>query len=121
MNAGKHRLASALALGALGTAGCREREEVVPRTALFGIGGYCCATLSDLVEPVTSPRHRQFFHSVLFAAALGYGLYKLYRYEPQSAVGEVARVAGFIAGGAYLIHLALAATTKRSLPWVGRL
>ena len=121
MNAAEHRLVSALTLSALGTAGCRENEEVVPRAAAFGLGGYCFATLPDLVEPATSPHHRQFFHSVLFAVALGYGLYKLYEYEPQSTIGEVARLAGLIAGGAYLIHLALDATTKRSLPWVGRL
>jgi inner membrane protein len=121
MNAAEHRLVSALTLGLLGTVGCYESQDTIPRAAAFGLGGYCCATLPDLFEPATSPHHRQFFHGVVFAVGLGYGLYKLYEFEPQSTLGEVARLAGLIAGGAYLLHLALDATTKRSLPLVGRL
>jgi inner membrane protein len=114
-------LVSALILGVLGTAGFHEPKDVMPRAAAFGLGGYCCATLPDLLEPATNPHHRQFFHGVLFAVGLGYGLYKLYEFKPQSALGERLRLAGLIAGGAYLIHLALDATTRRSLPLVGRL
>jgi inner membrane protein len=121
MNAAEHRMVSALTLGLLGSAGCTDPNEKIRRAAAFGLGGYCCATLPDLLEPATNPHHRQFFHGVLFAVGLGYGLYKLYEFKPESALGEWLRVAGLIAGGAYLIHLALDATTKRSLPLVGRL
>jgi len=58
---------------------------------------------------------------LLFAAGLGYGMYKLYQWEPQTDLQGALRVLGLIAGGAYLVHLALDFTTKRSLPLVGRL
>ena len=121
MNAAEHRVFSALALGVIGVAPCRNPDEILPRATVFSLGGYCCATLPDLIEPATSPNHRQFFHSLLFAAAMGYGLYRLYDYEPETTLGEALRNVGLIAGGAYLVHLALDATTKRSLPWVGHL
>lgn len=121
MNAAEHRLASALALAAAGAV-MAEKPEHQTVSAMAGcVGGYCFATLPDLIEPATSPHHRQFFHSVLFAAMLGFGLYKLYRWEPETPGGQLLRVLALGAGGAYLLHLALDATTKRSLPLIGRL
>jgi inner membrane protein len=79
-----------------------------------------CGTLPDLVEPATSPHHRQFFHSVLFAAALGLALYQTYQWEPETEVGQILRRVALLAGGAYLIHLAMDATTARSLPLIGK-
>jgi inner membrane protein len=121
MNAADHRLFSVFVLGVTGIAQCRKPEEVLPRVTVLSIGGYCGATLPDVIEPATSPNHRQFFHSLLFAAALGYGLYRLYDFEPETLLGETLRTLALIAGSAYLVHLALDATTPRSLPWVGRL
>jgi inner membrane protein len=85
------------------------------------IGGYCLGTLPDILEPATSPNHRQFFHSWAFAALLAYGVYRAYRWEPEPASEKVLRALCLIAGGAYLVHVALDATTKRSLPLVGPL
>jgi len=121
MNATEHRMGSAVFLGSLAASLSKRREEVVPNTVAACAGGYCFATLPDMLEPATSPHHRQFFHSLVFAGALGYGLYKLYQWEPESPQEWFLRGLGLVVGGAYLIHLALDATTKRSLPLVGRL
>lgn len=80
--------------------------------ALFG-------TLPDILEPAHHPHHRQFFHSLFFAAVLGYLWYKLYKWKPEEAWQQTARMIGLIAIGAYLIHLAMDATTPKSLPVVG--
>lgn len=89
-----------------------------PLVAACLAGG--CGTLPDLIEPATSPHHRQFFHSILFAAALGYTLYRTYRWQPTSEPDQIGRSIVLIAGGAYLIHLAIDATTARSLPLIGK-
>jgi len=121
VNAPEHRIISALALTVVGASLSPNEREVVGHAAVGCAGGYCFGTLPDLVEPAVTPNHRQFFHSVVFAGALGYGLYRLYRWEPTTAEGKVLRLLGLVAGGAYLVHLALDATTKRSLPLVGRI
>lgn len=121
MNAAEHRLSSAMVMGSLAASMTKKPEDTVVNTVTACAGGYYFATLPDLVEPATDPHHRQFFHSVLFAAALGYGLYKVYRWETQSPLEEFARKLALVVGGAYLVHLAVDATTKRSLPLVGRL
>jgi inner membrane protein len=121
MNGTAHRLGATIALAAAGVATAETPDAKLPRAAIAGIGGYCCGTLPDLLEPATNPHHRQFFHSLAFAVLLGYGTYKLYQWQPESSAGELVRVLGLLAGGAYLTHLALDATTKRSLPLVGRL
>ena len=43
-----------------------------------------CGTLPEVLEPALHPNHRQFFHSFLFATGVGFGLYKLYQWEPES-------------------------------------
>jgi inner membrane protein len=121
MNAAEHRISAALALATAGASLAPTDNDRLPHAAAGCVGGYCLGTLPDLIEPATSPHHRQFFHSLFFAAFLGYGVYKAYRWEPQTPEGKFVRVAGLIAGGAYLVHLALDATTKRSLPAIGRL
>jgi inner membrane protein len=123
MNAGAHRLIGAAAMAmAVASATLSPRQEETAAHAVAGCaGGYCFGTLPDLIEPATSPHHRQFFHSLIFAGVMGYGLYRLYQWEPGSPEFKVIRMIGLIAGGAYLVHLALDATTKRSLPLLGRL
>jgi len=82
--------------------------------ALFG-------TLPDVIEPANHPNHRQFFHGVFFAAALGYGWYKLYQWKPEETWQRTARMVGLIGIGAYLIHLMMDATTPKSVPLIGQL
>lgn len=93
-----------------------------PLLAPVAAGGFAalCATLPDLIEPATSPHHRQFFHSLTFAAFLGAGLHQLWKYQPKSQLELWTRRAGLIAGGSYLVHLALDSTTPMGLPLVGR-
>ena len=79
-------------------------------------------SLPDLLEPATSPRHRQFFHSAAFAAALGYGGYRLYQWKPESVEGKLLKWILLIAVGTYLTHLAMDLLFSRSgLPVVGKL
>ena len=80
-----------------------------------------CATLPDLLEPALHPNHRQLFHSFAFAAILGVGMYKLYQWEPQTEGQQILRRVLLLAGGAYLVHLAMDFTTPKSLPFLGKL
>ena len=96
------------------------REQTVAHAVAGCAGGYCFGTLPDVIEPAINPHHRQFFHSLIFAGVVGYGLCRLYQWEPGSPELKALRMVGLIAGGAYLVHLALDATTKRSLPLIGR-
>ena len=91
-------------------------------TALIAGGlGALCGSLPDLIEPATNPHHRQFFHSVAFAALAFEGLRRIYRWQPEDDLHRTIRGLTLIAGGAYLIHLAMDSTTPMSLPLVGRL
>ncbi|MDI1301000.1 MAG: metal-dependent hydrolase [bacterium] len=78
-------------------------------------------SLPDLMEPAHHPHHRQFFHGVTFAVGLGYGLYRLYRWTPEEDWERLLRFVGLVAGGAYLTHLAMDATTAHSIPLLGKL
>jgi inner membrane protein len=121
MNAAAHRWTIAIALGAAGALFAR-RPEDQPAHVLAGCaGGFYFGTLPDLIEPATHPHHRQFFHSAFVAVAIGYGLYRLYRWELDTPMTQTLRALALVAGGAYLVHLAMDATTKRSLPLIGRL
>jgi inner membrane protein len=121
MNAAEHRISAAIALGTAGASLAPSDERRLPHAVAGCVGGYCLGTLPDLIEPATSPHHRQFFHSMIFAVVVGYGLYKAYKWEPETREGKFVRGLCLVAGSAYLVHLALDATTKRSLPLVGRL
>ena len=87
---------------------------------LLGGGlGALLGTLPDVLEPADHPNHRQFFHGLVFATALGYAGYKLYEWKPEEPWQETARMLGLIAIGAYLIHLSMDALTPKSLPLIG--
>jgi inner membrane protein len=121
MNATEHRLTAACILAAAAGASTEDPKARCARGALAGLGGYCCGTLPDLIEPATHPHHRQFFHSVLFAVMVACAVYRLHHWEPETDGAALLRVLSLIAGGAYLAHLALDAGTPRSLPLIGRL
>lgn len=80
-----------------------------------------CGTLPDILEPALHPNHRQAFHSVAFGALLGMGLYKVYCREPGTLPETMMRSAVLVAGTAYLVHLVMDATTRKSLPLLGNL
>jgi len=119
VNGAAHRPIAAAAMTVAAASVSPRREETVAHAMVGCVGGYCLGTMPDLLEPATSPHHRQFFHSVTFAVLLGYGLYRLHQWEPSSPELKGLRLIGLIAGGAYLVHLVLDATTKRSLPLMG--
>lgn len=119
MNGTAHRTIAAAAMTVVAASLSPKREETAAHAMVGCAGGYCLGTLPDLLEPATSPHHRQFFHSMAFTAVLAYGLYRLYHWDPSSPELKALRLVGLIAGGAYLVHLTLDATTKRSLPLIG--
>jgi inner membrane protein len=76
----------------------------------------------DWLEPaLKNPNHRQFFHSILTLGLVGVGTYKIYQWEPKDNFEKIIRGLLLIGGVAYLSHLVLDATTRRSLPLVGNL
>lgn len=79
-----------------------------------------CTNLPDILEPAIHPHHRQFFHSVTFAALIFGGMCKLYQWEPQTEGEKLLKFCLLVAGGSYLIHLAMDACTRRSLPLLGK-
>ncbi len=120
MNAAAHQCTAALATGAVLHIHERDRGEA---TAWPLAGGGLAAVftkLPDVLEPAVNPNHRQFFHSVAFALLVGAGWKTLYDLKPETDDGRFWRKVGMIAAGAYLCHLALDATTTRSLPLIGR-
>jgi hypothetical protein len=145
-----HRVVGAAA-GAL-VAGARAHEEDGPSSLLVvlggGLGGYIAGTWPDLLEPATSPRHRQFAHSgiagsaVLRLASEAVPKWEAYwrqvalragsqRSDPSRPALEqtllaflevVAKVmVGLLAGLAagYISHLVLDGATPMSLPLIG--
>ncbi|MCF6251083.1 MAG: metal-dependent hydrolase [Methylococcaceae bacterium] len=79
-------------------------------------------TLPDILEPaLRNPHHRQFSHSFTVLVALGYGLKKVYKWQPKDNIDEVLRGFMLCAGVAYISHLLLDASTPRSLPLLGKI
>lgn len=121
MNGLTHRVVAGLAVGAV----LADREAKQGRTTLRPVAGGAIAAvltnLPDFLEPATSPNHRAFFHSLAFAAMVGIGLHRLSQWETRTEQDKVWKSFGMLAGSAYLIHLALDFTTRRSLPMLGRL
>lgn len=121
MNGLTHRVVAGLTVGAV----LADREAKQGKTSLEPVAGGAIAALltnlPDVLEPATSPNHRAFFHSLAFAAMLGIGLYKLNQWEPRTERERFWQRLGMLAGSAYLIHLALDFTTRRSLPVLGRM
>lgn len=121
MNAAAHQWTAGLAVG-LHLAD-REQKEGKPTLQPL-VGGFAASVLTrlpDLLEPACTPNHRQFFHSVVFASLLGVGLYKLHQWHPEETTDKFWKTLGMLAVSSYLIHLALDATTAKSLPIFGKL
>ena len=120
-NAFAHRTGAAVIVGGFLLA----REQQEGKNTLSPIGGSLlaaiCTNLPDMLEPAKNPHHRQFFHSVAFAAMIGGGMYKLSKWETQTEGEEFLKFCLMVAGGAYLVHLAMDACTKHSLPLFGKI
>ncbi len=122
-NATAHRLGAGLTVGLTSLTYELNRGEQanLARPLAASSIAALAGTLPDILEPATSPRHRQVLHSIAFAGGLGYGMYKLYRWEPEDDWGKLLQFVGLAVGGAYLVHLAMDVCTPASLPLVGKL
>lgn len=121
MNAQAHSLAAFMTVASASAAEERRRGVSTLRPVVDGFCGAVATRLPDILEPATNPNHRQFCHSILFGCAVGYGTYKAWQWEPTEDWQKFVRWALLIGGAAYLTHLALDFTTRKSLPLVGRL
>lgn len=118
MNGPTHRLIAGLAIAA--AAVHHEQKEGQATTMPFAAGavGALCTNLPDLLEPATSPNHRKVFHSVACAVVLISGFKKAWDWKPEDDLGRFLRFMTLAGTAGYLTHLALDATTKRSLPLI---
>lgn len=116
-----HQLIAAAAVGSycLNQEAGRQEQSIKPLVGALLAGQL--TLLPDLLEPAAHPNHRQFFHSLSFAGMLGLATYKLYRWEPESELGEIARFVTLVGAAAYFIHLLVDAGSPKSLPLVGKL
>ena len=121
MNAKAHAAISGLTVSGLLWVGHAVNPGArLPHPALGGLVAMLAASLPDVLEPATSPNHRQFCHSVVFAGGLVTGLKEIYQWTPETPLGRFVRDVLLSAGLAYLIHLGVDATTAKSIPWLGR-
>lgn len=119
-SANAHRIGAALTVGVAAAGGNTPGEPVnVGRAVAMGGVAAAAGTLPDMLEPPLHPNHRKFFHSLVAAGMLGYGVYRLYQWQPRDAGEKILRLAGLAMGGAYLVHLAMDACTPKSLPVAG--
>lgn len=118
-NAIAHRLGAALIVGSVTSYHENQNGENTAKPLAYAAFAGVCGTLPDLLEPALHPNHRQFFHSYGFAGFLVYGMYQLHqKWQPHDENEKLLKKLILIAGGAYLIHLAMDTTTPRSLPLI---
>jgi inner membrane protein len=119
-NNAAHRLVAAVALfTAQAAEDASLRGRLTGRTLVAASGGFAFGTLPDLIEPAfRNPNHRKFYHSVLFAMTLGAALYQVYEWKPENDSDRFFRGLMLVMGSAYLVHLAMDATTTKSLPLI---
>lgn len=121
MNGSAHRLVAGSA-AFLFIAQRKQSSEVHSRKPL--VGGLATALftcLSDVIEPVFSPNHRQFFHRVAWASLLIVSVAKLRGWQPTEPGGQLVNDFAMLVAAGYLIGLALDATTAKSLSLFGNL
>ncbi|MDO9180659.1 MAG: metal-dependent hydrolase [Agitococcus sp.] len=122
-NGRDHALGASLGIG-LAIAFDEQRRGVsTPAPLVGGVIASLLGSLPDLIEPATSPHHRQFFHSITFAGMLVAALKQVHSWQPHSedAVGQILRPLVMIGGGSYLIHLLMDSTTPKSIPLLGKI
>lgn len=120
-NGATHRLAAAVAVGAVLTHTEYNSNEKTMRPVVGAVLAAGTTNLPDLIEPAAHPNHRQFFHSVAFAGILGWGACKVYEWDPELPVDKAIRFVLLIGAAGYLIHLALDACSPKSLPLIGKI
>lgn len=91
------------------------------RPILAGLATALTTCLPDILEPATSPNHRQFFHSLVWAGLVVAAVAKLREWKPTKPGEVLLKDLAMCAAAGYLIHLTLDAMTKKSLPLLGKL
>lgn len=120
MNGPAHQLVAGFATGVFLVERERQAGLQTAQPLLAGTAAAFLTKLPDILEPATSPNHRQFFHSLAFAGLLCLAFRELGNWQPESAGGEFLKALGQVAIPAYLIHLFLDSLTAKSLPLIGR-
>lgn len=120
MNGPAHQVVAGFATGVFLAEQERKAGVQTAKPIVAGTAAAFFTKLPDMLEPATSPNHRQFFHSVAFAGLLCLAFHELGKWQPESAGGEFLKALGQVAIPAYLIHLFLDSLTAKSLPLVGR-
>ncbi|MDH5571525.1 MAG: metal-dependent hydrolase [Gammaproteobacteria bacterium] len=115
-NATAHRLVAGLAVGSASAYIENQNGENTYKPLVHGVLAAAFGTLPDILEPACHPNHRQFFHSFGFAGMLGYGMYRLSKWETNDEFEKAAKKIGQIAIGACCIHLLMDSTTPKLLP-----
>ena len=118
--AAEHRLINFAATAIFLASKAEDERRGLKHPLVGGAVSALCATFPDVLEPPIHPHHRQMFHSLVFASAVGYGVYRVYHWKPQDWVEELIRLAVLFGGSAYLLHLAADLCTTRSLPLAGK-
>lgn len=120
-NGSDHRTGAALGLGTIAALNWRDGNHWMTHPVIASATGWACGTLPDVLEPATSPNHRQLLHSVLFAGILIYCVKRLLDWKPQTNEEKALKYASLLVGGAYGVHLVMDAMTSKSLPLIGKL
>lgn len=116
-----HQLTAALVIGSVCLKAESSQEQMSAKPLFGAVLGATLTNLPDVLEPALHPNHRQFFHSVAFASLIGIAAYKTYRWAPDNQLDRAIRFVLLAGLGAYAVHLALDATTPKSLPLFGKL
>lgn len=98
-------------------------ENIREQDTLIAAGlGTFFGKLPDLLEPsLKNPSHRQFYHSIVMLAAVGYSAKRTYEWQPKDEFEALIRSILLCAGAGYLSHLLLDSLTSKSLPIVGKI
>lgn len=115
-NAKTHRLGAGIAVGTTTALLLDFDDRDLAKSVAAGGLAYFPGTLPDIIEPATSPNHRQFFHSYAFLGLLGTGMYKAYKWETENEWQKLTRFSLLVTGGAYATHLLMDSSTPKGLP-----
>lgn len=119
MNGPTHRLVAGVAVGLYFADQEAKAGPLTLKPIIGGVAATFFTNLPDILEPATSPNHRAFFHSLAFAGLLAKCVHKLHQWEPETESDKFWRSVGLLSASAYLIHVALDFTTRKSLPLIG--
>lgn len=97
-----------------------EKSEFAHHPIIAATVGAFSGKLPDILEPATSPHHRQFCHSLVVLGSIVYCLKEAYDWRPEDTGGKFLRGMALTIGGGYISHLLLDSTTPMGLPVVGK-